>query len=39
MKTYTAKAGEIQHGWYVIDAQGKVWAAGGADCLAAARQT
>src|SRR3989475_8565949 len=24
MKTYTAKAGEIQHGWYVIDAQGKV---------------
>src|SRR2546430_2838166 len=24
MKTYTAKAGEVQHGWYVIDAQGKV---------------
>jgi large subunit ribosomal protein L13 len=24
MTTYTAKAGEIQHGWYVVDAQGKV---------------
>src|SRR5207249_10746674 len=24
MTTYTAKAGEVQHGWYVIDAQGKV---------------
>jgi large subunit ribosomal protein L13 len=24
MTTYTAKAGEIQHGWYVIDAQDKV---------------
>jgi len=24
MKTYTAKAGEIQHGWYVVDAQNKV---------------
>src|SRR5882672_10669245 len=24
MKTYTAKTGEVQHGWYVIDAQGKV---------------
>jgi large subunit ribosomal protein L13 len=24
MATYTAKAGEIQHGWYVVDAQGKV---------------
>jgi large subunit ribosomal protein L13 len=24
MKTYTAKAGEIQQGWYVVDAQGKV---------------
>src|SRR5439155_497321 len=23
MKTYTAKAGEVQHGWDVIDAQGK----------------
>jgi len=24
MTTYTAKAGEIQHGWYVVDAQDKV---------------
>jgi large subunit ribosomal protein L13 len=24
MTTYTAKTGEIQHGWYVVDAQGKV---------------
>jgi large subunit ribosomal protein L13 len=24
MKTYTAKAHEVQHGWYVVDAQGKV---------------
>jgi len=24
MKTYSAKAGEIEHGWYVVDAQGKV---------------
>ena len=24
MKTYTAKAGEVQHGWYVVDAQNKV---------------
>ena len=24
MKTYTAKAGEVQQGWYVIDAQDKV---------------
>jgi large subunit ribosomal protein L13 len=24
MPTYTAKTGEIQHGWYVVDAQGKV---------------
>ena len=24
MKTYTAKAGEVEQGWYVIDAQGKV---------------
>ena len=24
MKTYTAKAGQIQHGWYVVDAQDKV---------------
>ena len=24
MKTYTAKAGEVQQGWYVVDAQGKV---------------
>jgi large subunit ribosomal protein L13 len=24
MVTYTAKAGEIQHGWYVVDAQDKV---------------
>jgi large subunit ribosomal protein L13 len=24
MKTYTAKAGEIEQGWYVVDAQGKV---------------
>jgi large subunit ribosomal protein L13 len=24
MTTYTAKAGEIEHGWYVVDAQGKV---------------
>jgi large subunit ribosomal protein L13 len=24
MKTYTAKASEVQHGWCVIDAQGKV---------------
>lgn len=24
MKTYTAKAGEVQHSWCVIDAQGKV---------------
>jgi len=24
MKTYTAKAGEVEHGWYVVDAQGKV---------------
>lgn len=24
MTSYTAKAGEIEHGWYVVDAQGKV---------------
>jgi large subunit ribosomal protein L13 len=24
MKTYTAKAGEVPHVWYVVDAQGKV---------------
>jgi large subunit ribosomal protein L13 len=24
MTTYTAKAGQVQHGWYVVDAQGKV---------------
>jgi large subunit ribosomal protein L13 len=24
MKTYTAKAGQVEHGWCVIDAQGKV---------------
>ena len=24
MKTFTAKAGEVQHGWYVVDAQNKV---------------
>jgi len=24
MKTYTAKAGEVEHGWFVIDAQDKV---------------
>ncbi|HEX6692862.1 MAG TPA: 50S ribosomal protein L13 [Burkholderiales bacterium] len=24
MKTYSAKAGEVQHGWYVVDAQNKV---------------
>ncbi len=24
MKSYSAKAGEIEHGWYVVDAQGKV---------------
>ncbi len=24
MTTYTAKVGEVEHGWYVIDAQGKV---------------
>ena len=24
MKTYTAKPGNVQHGWYVVDAQGKV---------------
>ena len=24
MKTYTAKAGEVTQGWYVVDAQGKV---------------
>jgi large subunit ribosomal protein L13 len=24
MKTYTAKAGEVVQGWYVVDAQGKV---------------
>jgi large subunit ribosomal protein L13 len=24
MTTYTAKAGEIEHGWYLVDAQGKV---------------
>ena len=24
MTTYTAKAGEVQHGWYVVDAQNKV---------------
>ena len=24
MKTYTAKAGEVQQGWFVVDAQGKV---------------
>jgi large subunit ribosomal protein L13 len=24
MKTYTAKAGEVEHGWYVVDAQNKV---------------
>ena len=24
MKTYSAKAGEIEHGWYVVDARGRV---------------
>ena len=24
MKTYTAKAGEVEHGWFVVDAQNKV---------------
>jgi len=24
MKTYTAKAGEVEQGWFVVDAQGKV---------------
>jgi large subunit ribosomal protein L13 len=24
MKTYSAKAGEVKHGWFVVDAQGKV---------------
>src|SRR5437762_7030397 len=24
MTTYTAKAGSVQHGWYVVDAQNKV---------------
>jgi large subunit ribosomal protein L13 len=24
MTTYTAKVGEVEHGWYVVDAQGKV---------------
>ena len=24
MKTYSAKTGEVQHGWYVVDAQNKV---------------
>ncbi|MBV9361826.1 MAG: 50S ribosomal protein L13 [Betaproteobacteria bacterium] len=24
MTTFTAKAGQVQHGWYVVDAQGKV---------------
>ena len=24
MKTYTAKPSEVRHGWYVVDAQGKV---------------
>jgi large subunit ribosomal protein L13 len=24
MKTYSAKAGEVQHGWFVVDAQNKV---------------
>ena len=24
MKTYTAKTGEVEQGWYVVDAQGKV---------------
>ena len=24
MTTYTAKAGQVEHGWYVVDAQGKV---------------
>jgi len=24
MKTYTAKASEVRHGWYLVDAQGKV---------------
>jgi large subunit ribosomal protein L13 len=24
MKTYTAKAGQVEQGWYVVDAQGKV---------------
>lgn len=24
MTTYTAKVGEVDHGWYVVDAQGKV---------------
>jgi len=24
MKTYTAKTGEIEHGWYVVDAQNKI---------------
>src|ERR671914_259937 len=24
MTTYTAKAGEIEHGWYVVDARGRV---------------
>jgi large subunit ribosomal protein L13 len=24
MKTYTAKAGQVEHGWFVVDAQNKV---------------
>ena len=24
MTTYTAKTGEVEHGWYVVDAQNKV---------------
>ena len=24
MSTFSAKAGQVQHGWYVVDAQGKV---------------
>ena len=24
MSTYSAKAGDVRHGWYVVDAQGKV---------------
>ena len=24
MTTYTAKAGQVQHGWFLVDAQGKV---------------